>query len=242
MSAVQVVPGFSVVNRWLLYTSFMLAPAQFVSGIGSHLPTNLGFLAYNLYTQIQWYRAIQSHQLHALSMVVTHFNLIYTFTYLGGVTSGNLIMAIILSLGTGAVLVLNAVSAWTSWVTLLPEGFKTYQFFFFGWRILDGRWHKFFLLWQIVDSLLSLSSVISGIAIACYFADMKAGRWYQHYPVIPIGAALVMLFGWPTVLWTELIIGRNHIESDTDMVAVGLFIAQVGTLLMPNFSIGKDDE
>lgn len=50
---VQIVPGFSPTNRILLYASFALSPAQFVSGLGNNCPTNLGFLAYNLYTQAQ---------------------------------------------------------------------------------------------------------------------------------------------------------------------------------------------
>src|SRR5437667_4829935 len=108
----QVVQGFSLTNRWLLYTSIMLSPAQFVTGVGNNCPSNLGFLAYNWYTQIQWYYSVKGKTLGALSLLPVHFNIIYAITYLGGVTSGNAFMALLLSLGTGGVLVLNSVSAW----------------------------------------------------------------------------------------------------------------------------------
>src|SRR4051812_32092244 len=99
MSTIQVIPGFSLTNRWLLYTSMMLAPAQFVSGLGSNCPSNIGFLAYNWYTQIQWYQASRSKDMHALSLLPVHFNGIFIFTYLGGISSGNYYMGAILGLG-----------------------------------------------------------------------------------------------------------------------------------------------
>jgi hypothetical protein len=51
--------------------------------------------------------------------------------------------------------------------------------------------------------------------------------------LIPVGAAAALLVGWPLILWTELIVARNKIESDTDMISVWLFIAQAGAMLMP---------
>ncbi|KFY45458.1 hypothetical protein V494_00954 [Pseudogymnoascus sp. VKM F-4513 (FW-928)] len=122
MSTITIVDGFSLTNRWLLYASFMLAPAQFYSGLGNNCPSNIGFLAYNWYTQIIWLRAIRAHELHALSLLPVHFNLLFVFTYLGGVTSGNLYMGIFLGLGTAGVIILNTVAAWTSWATNQPEG------------------------------------------------------------------------------------------------------------------------
>jgi hypothetical protein len=150
---VEVVAGFSVTNRLLLYASLLLTPGQAMSGIGSNLPTNIGFLAYNWYNQYVWYSAIKDHELHALSLLPVHFNLIYTITYLGGVTSGNIFMGLILGFGTAALMIFNTVAAWTSWATNMTEGYNVYQFFFFGWRTLTPGWHKFFLLWQIGDIL-----------------------------------------------------------------------------------------
>jgi hypothetical protein len=245
----SVVDGFSLTNRWLLYTSMMLTPAQFVSGIGSNCPSNIGFLAYNWYTQIQWYKAVRNKELHALSLLPVHFNLIYVMTYLGGVTSGNLFMAIILGVGTGGVIILNTVSAWVSWATNQPEGFNEYQFFFFGWRTLTEGWHKFVLVWQIGDSIFALCSVFLAICIAIrtvYFdgagTSSRLIPWRDKsseeisnfkYPLILAGAALVMLVCWPLILWTELIVQRNNIDSDTDMIAVWLFVAQVAALVAP---------
>ncbi|KAK2853213.1 hypothetical protein FQN49_005296 [Arthroderma sp. PD_2] len=242
MSAVQVVEGFSLVNRCLLYTSMMLSPAQFASGINNNCPSNIGFLAYNWYTQIQWYKAIQAKQLHALALLPVHFNFIYAVTYLGGVSSGNIVTATVLGLGSAGVLILNTVSAWISWNTNLREGFGEYQFFFFGWRTLTHGWHILFLLWQINDSLMVVSFLVVAaqlISAAVAFSDEEEKLpWYlDTYVQIPLGAAGIMLFlGWVLVLWTELIVARNHIESETDMVAVYLFVAQVATMLLPKAS------
>ncbi|KAJ5091445.1 hypothetical protein NUU61_006315 [Penicillium alfredii] len=242
MSAVQAVEGFSLINRWLLYTSFMLAPAQFISGIGSNCPSNIGFLAYNWYTQLTWYKAIKANELHALSLLPVHFNFIFVFTYLGGVTSGNLVMGVILGLGTAGVIILNTVAAWTAWAIDQPGGFGEYQFFFFGWRTLSPGWHKFILVWQIGDSLFAFGSVVTAMVLAITTAlsgyggdeDEDQMPWWTRYPAMPLGAVAMLLFGWPLILWTELIVSRNHIESDTDMIAVWLFVAQVGTMLIPS--------
>jgi hypothetical protein len=237
MSTVQTIPGFSLTNRCLLYVSFLLAPAQFISGLRSNYPSNLGFLAYNLYTQIAWYEAAKGKQLHALSLLPVHFNLIYAITYLGGVTSGNIIMALLLGFGTAGVSVLNTMAAWTSWATNQPEGFGVYQFFFFGWRTLSPGWHKFILLWQIFDSIAAFSSLFAAIGIAIEVATLdEEPPWYLRYRAIPIGAVVMLLGGWPIILWTELIVARNHIESTIDMIAVWLFVAQVGAMLIPSCS------
>ncbi|KAM5446015.1 hypothetical protein MaudCBS49596_006960 [Microsporum audouinii] len=244
MTAIQVVQGFSVTNRWLLYTSMMLTPAQFVSGIGNNCPSNLGFLAYNWYTQVQWYQAVRAKQLHALALLPVHFNFIYAITYFGGVSSGNLVMAILLALGSAGVMILNTVSAWISWKTNLPEGFGEYQFFFFGWRTLSKGWHTFILLWQIADSLMAFSFVFGAIQLALtaytyrhYGEDRKMPWYLNKYIQIPLGSVIMMLFfGWMLILWAELIVARNHIESETDMVAVYLFIAQAVALVLPSGS------
>lgn len=233
----HVVQGFSPTNRWLLYTSVMLAPAQFLSGIGSNCPSNLGFLAYNYYTQIAWYRAVRNKQLHALSMLPAHFNIVYFFTYWGGVTSGNIYMGVLQGLGTAGVLILNTVSAWESWASNLEEGYGVYQFFFFGWRTLTPGWRKFFLCWQISDSMFALAGVVVDVMLPIAAIekgwDREVERWYK-YPAVPAGAVVMLLFFWPLILWTELIVQRNRIESETDMIAVWLFVAQCVAMLVPS--------
>ncbi|KAJ5375902.1 hypothetical protein N7509_012788 [Penicillium cosmopolitanum] len=241
MSTTQVVQGFSLTNRWLLYASMMLSPAQFAGGVGSNIPTNVGFLAYNWYTQIQWYQAVQAKELHALSLLPIHFNFIYAISYLGGVSSGNIFLSAFLSLGTVGVLILNTVSAWVSWATNQPEGFGEYQFFFFGWRTLSKGWHIFTLLWQIGDSFLVLNAALAAGYLSTVGSidseEVKRMPWYLHkYPAIPLGAIAMLIIGWPLILWTELIVQRNHIESETDMVAVWLFVAQIGLFLIPSWS------
>lgn len=217
----------------------MLAPAQFTSGLNNNMPTNIGFLGYNCYTQVQWYRAVKAKQLHALSLLPVHFNFLYAITYIGGVTSGNIYMGLALGLGTAGVAVLNCISAWTSWAINQPEGYGVYQFFFFGWRTLTPSWHTFILLWQIGDSILALNCIISSLylSISTPLKSADGGKkpWYlTTYPMIFVGAAGIMLCGWPLVLWTELIVARNHIKSETDWIAVWLFIAQVGAMLIPS--------
>lgn len=240
----QYVEGFSLTNRWLLYTSLMLSPAQFVSGLGSNCPSNIGFLAYNWYNQVIWYRAAREKTLHALSLLPAHFNLIYTMTYLGGVSSGNLIFAILLGLGTAGVMILNTVTAWIAWADLQREGYGVYQFFFFGWRVLDDRWHKFFLAWQIFDTLGAVGTVIAAlyVAVASALYTMEGDgevEWFWRYPMIPLGAVCVLITAWPLIMWTELIYSRNNIESPTDKVAVVLFIVQAVTMLVPTCGLTR---
>lgn len=78
-----------------------------------------------------------SDDIHALSLILPHFNFLYALSYLGGVSSGNAVMGALLGLGTAAVIVLNTVSAWTAWAVYQPQGYDVYQFFFFRWRTLD---------------------------------------------------------------------------------------------------------
>jgi hypothetical protein len=236
MAINHVVAGFSRTNRWLVYTSALLFPAQAISGLGSNCPSNLGFLAYSFYSAVQYFRVVQAKESHALSMVIANFNLFNNIIYLGGVTSANYGVAVLLALVTTGMMILNNVSAWLSWSTNQSDGFGVYQFFFFGWRTLSPGWHKFFLLWTIADTVLTI--VFVGLAfhfaiMAVKMAEEENIEWWWRYPAIPIGAAISMLFYWLLIMWTELIVARNHIESDTDYIAVWLFIAQVVTMLIP---------
>lgn len=239
MSTVQIVSGFSLLNRWLLYANMMLSPAQFISGWRSNCPSNIGFLAYNWYTQISWLRAIKSKQLHALSLLPVHYNTLCSISYLGGITSGNVPMGLFLGFGTAGVILLNNAAGWISWSTNQVEGFGEYRFFFFGWRTLSNSWHKFFLLWQISDTIeavfLAMASIYGAVLAAIHDDhDNKRVPWWARYPMIPVGAALMLIIGWPLILWTELVVSGNHIESATDWIAVWLFIAQVFSMLVPS--------
>ena len=237
MSAIEITPGFSTLNRGILYASFLLSPAQFASGLGNHCPSNIGFLAYNIYTQISWYQASKEGDMHALSLVLVHVNMVFAITYLGGVSSGNIFMGILLGLGSAAVIGLNTATAWNAY-RALPEGFGEYQFFFFGWRTLTPEWYKFILLWQIEDSITAFVCGIAAIVIPIVLFGFDEGRTkissVIKYAAIPVGGAVALLVGWPLILWIELIMARNNLQSDTDMIAVWLFIAQVGTLVLPS--------
>ena len=61
--------------------------------------------------------------------------------------------------------------------------------------------------------------------------------WWSRYAAIIAGSPLVLLMAWPLILWSELIVYRNHIESETDMIAVYLFITQVATMVLPSCSM-----
>lgn len=233
----QTVAGFSLTNRLLLYASILLSPAQFISGLKSKFPTNLGFLAYNWYTQITWYQASKAGQLGPLSMLPVHFNTIYAISYLGGVSWRNKFFAILLGIGTAGVMCLNNAAAWQSWMTDQVEGSGQYEFFFFGWRTLSPSWHKFIMVWNIFDTLELVTFAIFAIALSVWAANVDEDndwmQWFMRYLAIPLGAICILLCCWPLILWVELIYARNHIQSDTDMVAVWLFIAQVVPMLLP---------
>lgn len=213
-----------------------------MAGIGSELPLGLGFLAYNWYNQWLFYTAIKTHQLHALSVLPVYLNTLYALTYLGGVTCANVYVGVTLGIGTSALMIFNNVASWKSWATNMTEGYNVYEFFFYGWRRLTPGWHKFFLLWQIGDSMFALVSIMAVIALVGYVADRDEDDEIPPlWAVYPLGSLLMLLIiGWPLILWMELIIARNHIESETDMVAVWLFVAQIGTIFFPFIDFAKD--
>ncbi|KAF3942231.1 hypothetical protein ABW19_dt0201055 [Dactylella cylindrospora] len=241
MSTTVAVKGFSLINRWLLYTNMMLCPAQYLSGIRNNCPSNIGFLAYNWYTQIMWYKAARAKELGPVCLTLPHFNLVFSVSYLGGVTSGNMIIGTLLGLGTAGVIILNTVTSWVSWATNQQAGYGIYRFFFFGWRTLTPGWHKFFLCWEIFDSMFAFSMVLFAINLSITVPrakDEEEMPWWIKYLAIPGGAAIIVLGGWPLILWTELVIGGNKVEWETDWVSVWLFVAQVATMLMPGCSAG----
>ncbi|KAJ3531772.1 hypothetical protein NMY22_g8015 [Coprinellus aureogranulatus] len=236
-------PGFSLTNRWLIYTSLMFTPAQALSGVGSHCPSNIGFLAYNWWQQYTWYKSAKAKDLHALSLLPPYLNMMYSLTYLGGVPAGNVFMGVLLGVGTAGLIIMNTVTAWISLKTNLPEGDGIYQFFFFGWRKLSPGWRIFFLLWDISDTLEAVTAVVGAIVIGVYIPlavqkkDLgdSSFRWWRDTAVF-WGSAAVLVFAWPLILWMELIVQRNKIESETDMVAVYLFIAQVVAMVLPSLA------
>jgi hypothetical protein len=83
-TTMRVVADFSLMNCRLLYTSITLAPSRFMSGVGGNCPSNLGFLAFEYYTQLAWHRSVRAKELHARSLLVPHFITIYVTTYLSG--------------------------------------------------------------------------------------------------------------------------------------------------------------
>ena len=223
----------------------MLAPAQFISALGSLCPSSLGFLIYNWYTQIMWYRSVKAKQVHALSILFPHFNLVYAVSYLGGVSSGHPAISIPLWVGTAGAMVMNTRTAWVSWRKVQPEGFGKYQFYLFGWRTLSRFWHKFLFLWQIADAIITIIFMLLALALAIWglkfsYAEKdfdmskRFNKRHHKFAAIPIGAAIMLLFSWPLIVWAELIVARNHIDSETDWVAVGLFIAQVASMFVPS--------
>lgn len=243
--AVKVAPGFSLTNRCLLYASSCLAPAQFVSGLGSNNLSNLGFLTYNWYTQIQWYKLVSEQQgkINAISLILPHFNLLYAVSYLGGVTSANIYMGVLFGLGTAGAMILNTIASWMAFGLHQKPGYEVYQFFFLGWRTFDKGWHlALFFPWQIADTLMALVCVKMALYAAIYAPLARRShilenvKWWYIYPAIPIGALAMLILGWPLVLWTELIIWRNHLESETDMTAAWLFAAQVVVMLIPTLN------
>lgn len=143
-------------------------------------------------------------------------------------------------------------SAWASWAVYRAQGFGVFRFFF-GWRTLGPRWHTFFRLWQIGDSIMCLGAVMAaiGLALAVVAVDgdgTLAGKAAfggfmslstARYPAVPLGSVLMLMVAWRLILWTELIVAGNNTESDTDMIAVWLFVAQVGAMMVPSLACFK---
>lgn len=157
--AVYIAHGFSLANRLLLYAGAVLAPVHFASGVANNWPGSLGLLALNWYTQLQWYHAIQHHQLNALALLPVHYTFVCTYTYLGGIASGNIYTAVVLMLATVGAMVHNVIDAWTAWAANLTDGFGKYEFFFFGWQKLESGWRTFMAVWLVGDTMAMALSV-----------------------------------------------------------------------------------
>jgi hypothetical protein len=245
-TAVSIVDGFSPLNRAIMYISAILAPAQAISGIGHTGLSNLGFLAYNYYAQIVWFRAVKHNELHALALVVVHTNTTLAFAYVGGIFSGNRWIALLLAFGAMGVLWLNNATAWISWMQGQEEGYGEWQFFFFGWRTLTHGWHKFIMVWQIANTLESLG--FSGLFLSLALqAGTTKFMWWHRLPAIPLGGVIMAFILFPYILFVELLVRRNHIDSGTDWGAVYAFGAQVALMLLPDFGkcvrrVSKDDD
>ncbi|PPR00504.1 hypothetical protein CVT24_005528 [Panaeolus cyanescens] len=238
-----VAPGFSLTNRWLLYTSLMLTPTQATAGLGSSAPINLGFLAYNGYQQYLWYSAAKNKQLHALSLIPPYLNFIYSVTYLGGVPSGNIVVGGISATASAALIMMNVATSWVSITTNLPEGDDVYAYYCFGWKTLSKSSRRSFTAWNVFDTLFSIAMAVCCFFVAFvswdYFKEHKDSKEFKMEKISSALAAVVLgppivllLIGWELIMWIELIVQRNHIVSETNMIAVYLFIAQVVLMII----------
>lgn len=240
-SQVVVMAGFSLTNRILLYASLLASPAAFMTGIETDLPIGAGFLGYTIYQQYIIYVAAQNKQLHALCLLPQYLNTLYAFTYIGGVSAGNYLVSGIMCIGTIAAIIINLVATWIGYLTNMPEGYGVYRFFFFGWRTLTPSWRKMFLCWAVFDIVATVFFIGFSIFVALIIPSKKEDRdaWESQWRLVIDtsliwGSALALVVFWPIVLWTELIIQKNNIVSETDMISVYLFIVQIALLAIPS--------
>jgi hypothetical protein len=245
MSTIQIASGFSSLNRALMYLSALLAPAQAASSIGHTGLTHLGFLAYNWYTAIIWFRAASRNDLGPVWLATVHASTTFALVYIGGIFSKYGVISGLLGMSAIALLWMNNTAAWISWNTGRGAGFEEWEFFFFGWRRLSEGWHLFLLVWQIFNSLEALAMSIVYIVLSLGYSEssdqhsegktVKPVKWWYTLAAIPVGGSAMVLIVCPYTVWMELIVQRNKVQSDTDWVAVSLFVAQVVFMLMPKF-------
>lgn len=215
-------------------------PAAALGGLGTHIPINAGFLGYTCYQQYLFYVAAKHKQLHALCMLPQYLNTIYPFVYLAGISAGNGLLSFLLCIGTLAALIINNITTWTIYWRDLPEGYGIYRFFFFGWRTLSPKWRTLFHLWAISDTIFTLLFIGLSIYVAAVVPAASESakddddiRWWNDTSLV-WGSVLCTVVFWPLVLWVELIVKENHIVSETDMIAVYLFVAQIALLVIPS--------
>ncbi|KAF5330529.1 hypothetical protein D9619_005187 [Psilocybe cf. subviscida] len=173
-------------------------------------------------------------------MLPPYLNTMYAITYFAGISAANYWLSYTMCIGTIAALIINDISTWMAYLTNLTEGNGVYRFFFFGWRTLSPSWRKLFLVWAVFDSLATLIYICISLWLAAWTPeaskdvedDEDFGCWQDTSLVW--GSILGLVVSWPFVLWTELIIQRNHIVSATDWISVYLFIAQIALLAIPS--------
>ncbi|OAA50266.1 hypothetical protein NOR_00716 [Metarhizium rileyi] len=106
------------------------------------------------------------------------------------------------------------------------------------------------MVWQISDSVFAFASELIAVfaAVILIYIDedkvlLNLTLWQEEpkgdlsrakYPFILAGSAVMMLASWPLIPWTELVVQRNRLESDTDIVVLELFITQVVTMTVPS--------
>ncbi|KAF6744606.1 hypothetical protein DFP72DRAFT_1018729 [Ephemerocybe angulata] len=251
-----VVAGFSLTNRLLIYFNFLLAPAHLLAGgeitlpeklrYLRYFPSNLGFLAYDCYQQVLWYKAINTEEIHALSLVIAYLNAMYAITYLAGLSAANHLYFSLQALGVAGMLTINAISGWINCTQNLPKGDGVYRFWFFGWRRLSEGWRGLAIFIQVLITLGSLILAIVVIILARRHSQFMGkyakeqgepwGKWWR-IGAIALLTLIVLIFGWPLALWMELVVLKNGLVSETDWVAVYLFIAQVVMMIIPGFVV-----
>lgn len=102
-------------------------------------------------------------------------------------------------------------------------------------------WRVFFLLWEISNTIQIAIVVLWLVLIALSTpaswtkeeTEDSGWKWIRATAIF-WGAVLALLLTWPFILWTELVVRKNNIVSETDPVSVYLFAAQVGTMVLPS--------
>lgn len=131
-----------------------------------------------------------------------------TIIYLGGISSGNVLMGVFRGLGSAGLLVLSCITSWTSWISNQTQHYGVYRTTSscWGYRTLWPGCHKFMCAWAVGDSLITFSLVLA----------------------VAFRAMAVVLT--PLVVWMELIVRETRIESATDWISVCMFVAQAVAL------------
>ena len=221
---IETIEGFSFVNRVLLYVSTVLAPAQYVAGVGSNCLSNLGFLGYNMYQQWMWYKVVSSRDnadyVGALYLLLPYFNMIFAISYVAGVSTRHWFLAFLLWGGTTFMIVVNTIATWKAY-EYMKDGYGVYDFCFFGCRELNIDWHNyFFRIWTISGTAMCVVSVIWTIAMAVLAVKknsdvnkfIRALGWNKFKLVIVaifLGSFFMTIGFWPIFLYLY-----RHLKKD----------------------------
>ncbi|TEB28326.1 hypothetical protein FA13DRAFT_1690742 [Coprinellus micaceus] len=235
----RVISGFSQVNRYIFYASLMLCPAQALSGVDTRWPSNIGFLAYNAYQQYLWYRGVKAHDLHALSLVPIHQNMVSTITYAGGIPAGDNLVVTVQCLGVIALITSSTYTMWLSWMTNLQEGYGVYKFSLLGERTLSESWRYFNCLWGIWNTMEATFMICSAIWLSIRLIRTRKdpniehrGGCFERMLKVLWGALCIVILVGPFVYWMERIVKLNNIVSETDTISIYLFAAQVSIMVI----------